>query len=50
MPRPAMLVAMVTAPLLAGVLDDLGLALVLLGVEDVVLDAAPLEQAREHAR
>ena len=31
-----------------GVLDDLGLALVLLGVEDVVLDAVPLEHAREH--
>ncbi len=32
---------------LAGVLDDLGLALVLLGVQHVVRDAAPLEQARQ---
>ena len=41
-PRPAMLVAMVTVPRLAGLGDDLGLALVVLGVQDVVLDAAPL--------
>ncbi len=34
--------------LLAGVLDDLGLALVLLGVQHVVLHAVPLEETREH--
>ena len=34
--------------LLAGVLDDLGLALVLLGVEHVVRHAVALEQPREH--
>ena len=33
--------------LLAGVLDDLGLALVLLGVQDVVRDPAPLHQLGE---
>ena len=38
-PRPAMLVAIVTAAIAAGLGDDLGLALVLFGVEDLVLDA-----------
>src|SRR5450756_887501 len=33
---------------LAGVLDDLGLALVLLGVQHVVLHAVPHEETREH--
>ena len=39
-----MFVAIVTAPTLAGVLDDLGLARVLLRVQDVVRDALALEQ------
>ena len=41
-PRPAMLVAIVTAPMPAGLGDDLGLAgrVVRLGVEHLVLDAA----------
>ena len=49
-PRPAMFVAIVTAPRLARVLDDLGLALVLLRVQDVVRDAAPLQELREVLR
>ena len=47
MPRPAMLVAMVTAPSRPGLGDDLRLALVVLGVEHLVLDAALLEQLGE---
>ena len=39
-----MFVAIVTAPTLAGVLDDLGLARVLLRVQDVVRDALALQQ------
>src|SRR6185436_19585151 len=35
---------------LAGVLDDLGLSLVLLRVEDVVRNAVPLEQLRQELR
>ena len=46
-PRPAMLVAIVTAPRWPACGDDLGLLLVVLGVEHVVLDAAPLEHARQ---
>ena len=46
-PRPAMLVAMVTAPRWPAVGDDLGFLLVVLGVQHVVLDAAPLEHARQ---
>ena len=46
-PRPAMLVATVTEPLVAGERDDLGLVGVLLGVEDGVRDAALLEQVGE---
>ena len=46
-PRPAMLVAMVTAPLRPGLRDDRGLALVVLGVEDHVRDARFLEARRE---
>ena len=40
-PRPAMLVAIVTAPLPARLGHDLGLALVVLGVQDLVRDAEP---------
>ncbi len=47
MPRPAMLVAMVTAPGASGLRDDRGLTLVELGVEHVVLDAALGEQAAQ---
>ena len=39
-PRPAMLVATVTAPLWPAMRDDLGLVGVLLGVQDRVRDAA----------
>ena len=39
-PRPAMLVATVTAPLRPGLGDDLRLPLVLLGVQHLVRDAA----------
>ena len=46
-PRPAMLVAIVTAPLPAGLGHDLGLALVVLGVEDLVLDPVHREHLRE---
>ena len=41
-PRPAMFVAIVTVPALAGLGDDLGLLLVLPGVEHLVLDRRPL--------
>ena len=46
-PRPAMFVAIVTAPVRPGLGDDARLLLVELGVEDLVLDAAPLEHRRE---
>ena len=49
-PRPAMLVAIVTAALAAGLRDDLGLALVVLGVEHLVRDAVPLQQLGELLR
>ena len=49
-PRPAMLVATVTAAELAGLGDDLGFPLVLLGVQHLVRDAPLLEQARELLR
>ena len=49
-PRPAMLVAMVTACALAGLGDDHRLALVLLGVEDVVDHPLLLEQPGESLR
>ena len=42
-PRPAMLVAMVTAPLPPGLGHDLGLALVVLGVQHLVRDPVLLE-------
>ena len=42
-----MFVAIVTAPALARVLDDLALALVLLRVQDVVRDALALQELRE---
>ena len=42
-----MFVAIVTAAFAAGLGDDLGLALVMLGVEHLVLDAALVEQAGE---
>ena len=47
-PRPAMLVAMVTASAAPGLGDDRRLLLVVLGVEHLVLDAAPLEHLGEH--
>ena len=46
-PRPAMFVAIVTRAAAAGLRDDLRLALVVLGVEHLVLDAALLEQVRQ---
>ena len=45
-PRPAMLVAMVTAPSASGLRDDVRFLLVELRVEHLVLDAALGEQAR----
>ena len=42
-PRPAMLVEMVTAPVAARLRDDFRFALVVLGVEHVMLDAGLLE-------
>jgi hypothetical protein len=47
-PRPAMLVAIVTAPAAPGLGDDLRLLLVELGVQDAVLDARALEHLAEH--
>ena len=47
-PRPAMLVAIVIAPVWPASSMMCGLALVLLGVEHVVRHAVALEQAREH--
>ena len=47
MPRPAMLVAIVTVPLRPGLRDDLGFLRVVLGVQHDVLDAAPLQHRRE---
>ena len=49
-PRPAMFVAMVTAPRLAGLRDDLGLSLVMLGVQHGVRHALALEHLREKLR
>ena len=46
-PRPAMLVAIVIARLLARPGHDLGLALVVLRVQHLVLEPAPLELARQ---
>ncbi len=46
-PRPAMLVATVTAPGVPGLRDDRGLALVLLGVEHLVRDPALQQQLRQ---
>ena len=47
-PRPAMFVAIVTAPLRPAWATIAGFLLVELGVEDLVLDAAPLEHLAEH--
>ena len=49
-PRPAMLVAMVTVPGPAGLDDDLRLALVLLGVQHLVRNLVLLQQARQELR
>ncbi len=49
-PRPAMFVAIVTAPVSAGLGDDAGLPLVELRVENVMLDAPPLRASRPAAR
>ncbi len=46
-PRPAMLVAMVTRALATGLRHDLGLALVVLRVQHLMGDAAPLEELGE---
>ena len=46
-PRPAMLVAMVTMPERPGLRDVFGLALMLLGVEHHVADAFALQDAGE---
>ena len=48
MPRPAMLVEMVTRLVAARLRDDLGLAHVVLGVEHRVRDVLLLEHVREH--
>ena len=45
MPRPAMLVETVTAPLRPACAIDLGFALVLLGVQHLVRDARFFQQA-----
>ncbi len=47
MPRPAMLVAMVTAPLRPGLRDDFGFLRVILGVEHDVLRALALQHVRD---
>jgi len=47
-PRPAMLVAMVIVFRPPGLGDDLGLARVLLGVEDLVRQSLRLQQVRKH--
>ena len=49
-PRPAMLVEIVERAFAARLRHDLGLARVLLGVQDVVLDAGLLEQRRRAFR
>ena len=49
-PRPAMLVAIVTAPGWPGALDDVGLALVVLGVQHLVGDALAPEQLAQVLR
>ena len=49
-PRPAMLVAMVTAPRWPGAGDDLRFLLVEFGVEDGMDDARPLQHAGDTAR
>ena len=46
-PRPAMLVAIVTPRLAARLGHDLGLALVVLGVQDLVRDAEPAQELRQ---
>ena len=46
-PRPAMLVAMVTCAFAACLGDDLRLALVMLGVEHLMVNAASIEQVPE---
>ena len=46
-PRPAMLVAIVTWACLPGILDDLGFLLVIFRVEHVALDALAAQHRRQ---
>ncbi len=49
-PRPAMLVAIVTAARTTGLDDDLGLALVVLRVQHLVRDVVLLQETRQELR